>query len=119
VQKALLDFIKGVNMAEDSTLVEIKEAEKKAEQIILKAKEKAADIIKEARVNALKIMKDADSQAEKLKITALENAEKETGENAKELIMKNESEISNLKKSTTPHIDKEAEFLAGKMVGGM
>ncbi|MEK6973513.1 MAG: hypothetical protein AABW72_05780 [archaeon] len=106
-------------MAEDATLVEIKDAEKKAELIILKAKEKAADIIREARVNGLKIMESADSQAEKLKAKALENASKEADDSSRELISANQANISNLKKSVSSNIGKESEFLVNRLVEGL
>lgn len=106
-------------MTEDTTLVEIKEAEKKAELIIAKAKEKAADIIRNARVNALKTLENADSQAEKLKAKALENAALEADDSTKEMIRKNQNDISNLKKSVSGNIGKESEYLVNRLVEGI
>lgn len=98
-------------MAKDKILLEIKETEANARQIVEQALKEKADCIAKARIEARDIIKGAEVDARKSSQTTLKSAEDELKIEKEQIIGNGKNDADSIASSAHDKIDKAVEYL--------
>ena len=100
----------------NQTLQKIKDAEKKAEEVLAKGHSRKSQLIADAKKDAFENSLDYEKKAEKERARLLEKVRSELVAEKEKLILKNKKEADSLRKSAGPKIGTEADFLVKKFM---
>lgn len=112
----VLFFGRGFFLGGENTLEKIKEAEFKAEKLLIEAQDSAKTIVESARNEAELILSGAElnasAESEKVLAKAMVSVELKK----KSLFLENGKKIQSLRQDSKPKIERESDFLYGKFL---
>ena len=103
-------------MDDESILIEISKAEKKAKDIKVTALSEKEELVNEAKRAALKIAGDAEKTAKKKADDIIKNAEDRLKADRAKIVAKCTKDFENYKKKATENIDDAADFTFKKFI---
>ena len=108
--------VDGGIMDDESILIEISKAEKKAKDIKAKALSEKEELVNEAKRAALKIAGDADKNAKKKADDIIKAAEDRLKADRVKIVTKCTKDFENYKKKATGNIEEAADFAFEKFI---
>lgn len=103
-------------MDDESILIEISKAEKKAKDIKASASSEKEELISEAKRAAVKIAGDADKTAKKKADDIIKSAEDRLRADREKIVVKCKKDFENYKKKATENTDEAANFTFEKFL---
>ncbi|MFQ5975097.1 MAG: hypothetical protein ACE5J5_02100 [Candidatus Hydrothermarchaeales archaeon] len=101
----------------NDVLLEIKEAERRAEELISKASDDSVEIVEDANREAQEIRNASREEGNKTSMELLKKAKEEGGKEAETITEEGRIKAENIKKSAQKNLNKAVEIILDSVLG--